>query len=317
MTDTQTLTIAQQLGTRALSWLHTSYQGSYGKFADNSVINLSEPDDIYKPLCEVAMASSLVLRDGVAGPHDIHAARDLLTTAWGQLREGDMLYERQLRYVTITDPLETYAHFARLGHRHAALEELLESLSRLRAVHAVEIQGSRQLAVANARRIIGLSHRPDWAALAARTWLGALPEPWTVSWSTAYQVTHTVFHLTDWGARPQDLPEPMRDYLHDWLPVWLDIWLEIGEWDLVGELLIVDSCIGEPITGRSGWEALASVQRADGLVPRDNEPIEDDEELAIRAHEHTAVVAVVASTVALSRALGGADGADTADIAAA
>ncbi|MGW7586701.1 DUF6895 family protein [Kitasatospora sp. NPDC054768] len=194
---------------------------------------------------------------------------------------------------------------------------MLESLSRLRAVHAVEIQGSRQLAVANARRIIGLSHRPDWAALAARTWLGALPEPWTVSWSTAYQVTHTVFHLTDWGARPQDLPEPMRDYLHDWLPVWLDIWLEIGEWDLVGELLIVDSCIGEPITGRSGWEALASVQRADGLVPRDNEPIEDDEELAIRAHEHTAVVAVVASTVALSRALGGADGADTADIAAA
>ncbi|MER7765266.1 hypothetical protein [Kitasatospora sp. NPDC096140] len=305
-TDTEVLATAQQLGTRALSWLHTCYQGGWGRLADNTIIDLAEPNDVYKPLCEAAMASSLVLRDGVAGPQDARAARDMLDGAWAQLREGDMLYERQLRHVTVTDPLETYAHFARVGYRHAALEELLESISRLRAVHAVEIQGSRQLAVANARRVIGLSHRPDWAELAARTWLGALPEPWTIAWSIAYQVTHTVFHLTDWGARPEDLPEPMRDYLRAWLPVWLDIWMEIGQWDLVGELLIVDACIGRPMLGSSGWEALAAVQRADGLVPRDAEPVEEDPESAIRAHEHTAVVAVVAATVLLSRALGGA-----------
>ncbi|MFJ6620645.1 DUF6895 family protein [Kitasatospora sp. NPDC091335] len=305
MTDTQVLATAQQLGSRALSWLHACYKGGYGRLEDSTIIDLSEPNDVYKPLCEAAMASSLVLRNGVAGPRDVRIAREMLDVAWSQLREGDLLYERQLRHVTVTDPLETYAHFARIGYRHAALEELLESLGKLRAVHAVEIPGSRMLAMANARRIIGLSPRPDWPALAAGTWLGALPEPWTVAWTTAYQATHTVFHLTDWGARPGDLPEPMRDYLNDWLPVWLDIWLEIGQWDLVGELLIVDACIGEPATGRSGWEALAAAQRADGLVPRDTEPIEDDPESAIRAHEHTAVVAVVAATVMLSRALGG------------
>jgi hypothetical protein len=120
-----------------------------------------------------------------------------------------------------------------------------------------------------------------------------------------YQVTHTVFHLTDWGARPEDLPAPMRDYLRDWLPVWIDIWLEIGQWDLVGELLAVDSCIGEPVAGPQGWDALAAAQRADGLVPCDSStPVPDDPAEAFRAHEHTAVVAVAASTITLARAVG-------------
>ncbi|MFF9642055.1 DUF6895 family protein [Kitasatospora aureofaciens] len=306
MTDTQVLTVAQRLGTRALAWLHAHYTDGRGRLTDSTVIDLADPDDVYKPLCETALAASLVLREGVAGPRDTRAARELLDTAWAQLREGDLLYDRQLRHVAITDPLETYAHFARAGYRHAALEELLNSLGRLRAVHALEIQGSRRLALANAWRIAGLEHRPDWPALARATWLGARPEPWTIAWVIGYQVTHTVFHLTDWGSRPDCLPEPMRDYLRDWLPVWLDVWLETGEWDLVGELLIVDSCIGEPVTGRTGWEALAALQHPDGLIPRDGTtPVYEDPEDTFREHEHTAVVGVVAATVALSRALGG------------
>ncbi|MFJ8621614.1 DUF6895 family protein [Kitasatospora sp. NPDC093550] len=306
MTDTQLLATAQQLGSRALAWLHAGYKSGYGRLQDNTVIDLAEPNDVYKPLCEVALASSLVLRDGVTGPHDAALARDLLDVAWAQLREGDLLYERQLRHVTVIDPLETYGHFARVGYRHGALEELLDSIGRLRAVHAVEIPANRKLALANARRIAGLEPPPDWAALAGSTWLGALPEPWTIAWVIGYHVTHTVFHLTDWGARPECLPEPMRDYLRDWLPVWLDIWLEIEQWDLAGELLIVDSCIGEPITGSVGWEALAAAQQPDGLIPCEGSmPDYDDPEDAFRDHGHTAVVGVVAATVALSRALGG------------
>lgn len=307
MTDTTVLATAQQLGARAMAWLHASHRRGLGALPDNVVPDLADPDDVYKPLGEVALAASLVLRETVTGPREAQTARELLDFSWQQLREGELLYERQLRNPVMTDPLETYAHFARAGYRHPALERLLDSLSRLRAVHAQEIQANRRLAVANARRVVGLDHRPDWAALAAGTWLGARPEPWTVTWMNGYQVTHTVFHLTDWGARPEGLPEPMRDYVRDWLPVWVDIWLEIGQWDLVGELLTVDSCIGEPVTGRGGWEALAAVQRPDGLVPCDSTtPVSDDPAQAFREHEHTAVVTVVASTVTLARALGGA-----------
>ncbi|MFD7452447.1 DUF6895 family protein [Kitasatospora sp. NPDC059827] len=304
MTDTLVLATAQRLASRALGWLHTSHRNGLGRIPDDVVIDLADPNDVYKPLGEVALAASLVLRDGVTGPADSRAAQELLDHAWAQLREGDLLYERQLRHLTMTDPLETYAHFARAGYRHPALEELLDSLSRLRSVHAAEVQPNRRLAVANARRIVGLGHRPDWSALAAGTWLGATPEPWTVNWMTGYQVTHTVFHLTDWGARPDGLPAPMRDYLRDWLPVWLDIWAEIGQWDLVAELLVVDACIGEPATGRQGWEALATIQREDGLLPRDTDPVDEDPEQAFRDHEHTAVVAVVAGDITLARALG-------------
>ncbi|MER6298360.1 hypothetical protein ABT247_02145 [Kitasatospora sp. NPDC001539] len=305
MIDTHVLATAQRFGSRALTWLHAAHRDGLGRIPDNTVVDLATPNDAYKPLGELALAASVVLRDGVAGPAGTRAARELLDYAWEQLREGDLLYERQLRHVTMSDPLELYGHFARAGYRHPALDDLLESIGRLRAAHAIEIQGNRRLAIANARRLIGLSHQPDWAALTAGTWLGALPEPWAVEWEIAYQNTHTVFHLTDWGAHPEGLPEPIRDYLHDWLPAWLDIWLEIGQWDLAVELLMVDACIGEPITGRQGWDALAAVQRADGLVPRDaNDPVSDDREEAFRENQHTAVVAVLAGDITLARALG-------------
>ncbi|MEU3498373.1 DUF6895 family protein [Kitasatospora cineracea] len=303
MIDTHVLGTAQRLGSRALSWLHAAHRDGLGRIPDNTLIDFADADNAYKPLGEVALATSLVLRDGVSGPADTRAARELLDGCWAQLREGDLLYERQLHHFTMTDPLETYGHFARAGYRHPPLEDLLDSLSRLRAAHAEEIRPNRRLGVANARRVVGLDHRPDWEALALGTWLGARPEPWAVNWMTGYDITHTVFHLTDWGARPDGLPEPMRDYVRDWLPVWLDAWAEVGQWDLVAELLVVDACVGEPATGHQGWDALAAVQHEDGLLPRDGDPVDGDRERVFLDHQHTAVVAVVAGDVTLARAL--------------
>ncbi|WTW99214.1 hypothetical protein OG216_40330 [Streptomycetaceae bacterium NBC_01309] len=302
--DTELLATAQQWSSRALHWLHTRYRAGQGDLPPDATVDFADPDSAYKPLGEAALAASLVLRDGVAGVRDLAAARDLMDLCWRQLHDGDLLYERQLRHMLLTDPVETYAHFARAGYRHRPLHDLLDSLTRLRAPNAVELLPNRRLAVANARRVVGLADRPDWPALAAATWLGAVPEPWAVDWSTGYSVTHTVFHLTDWGARPEGLPAAVRDYLRDWLPVWVDVWSEVGQWDLVGELLIVDACVGAPVCGPSAWERLAAVQHPDGLTPRDTDPVEDDPAEAFRDHEHTAVVAVIAGTAILSRLLG-------------
>ncbi|MFJ3789944.1 DUF6895 family protein [Kitasatospora sp. NPDC090091] len=311
-TDTTVLRSAQQVSSGALRWLHSCYRNGLGRFPEDATIDLADPDNVYKPLGEAALATGLLLREGVAGAEDSRIAHETLDLAWEQLRGGDLLYERQLRYPLMTDPLEVYVHFARADHRHRALEELLESLARLRAVQAMEMLPNRRLAVANARRVVGLEQQPDWSALAAATWLGATPEPWMIDWLTAYDVTHTVFHLTDWGARPDGLPAPMRDYLRDWLPVWLDVWQEIGQWDLVGELLIVAACIGETGAGAPGWRALAAAQRPDGLVPRDADPVAGEPEQLLTDHGHTAVVTVVAAAITLARALGGASGATAA-----
>ncbi|UCM90423.1 DUF6895 family protein [Streptomyces marincola] len=290
---------AHALSTGAIGWLHANRER--GAFAPDVTGELTDPDSVYKPLGESVLAASLVLREGIASPTDRRAAESLMEFAWAQLREGDLLYERQLRYMMMTDPLELYTHFARAGFRHDRLHALFNHLGGLTSRGAAEQLPNRRLAVANASRVAGLDRQADWSVLTDATWLGQTPEPWAIDWMTAYCVTHTVFHVTDWGGRPDALSPRIQDYLGRWLPVWIDIWQEIQEWDLVAELLIVDACLPEPRSAPEVWERLAAVQRPDGLVPRNGEPVTEDPDEAFREHQHTTVVAAVAGTLALSR----------------
>ncbi|MFH8562208.1 DUF6895 family protein [Streptomyces sp. NPDC017988] len=301
---------AHQVSTQALAWLHTHRE--LGGLPPDTTADLGDPDSVYKPLGETALAASLVLRESAAGSTALDRARELMAFCWRQLGDGDMLYERMLRHSMTTDPLETYAPFARCGFRHERLERLLAHTSALRSFRGVEILPNRRLAVANAARVVGLDQGSpgyDWEALTRATWLGGTPEPWLIDWMAGYCVTHTVFHLTDWAANPAGLPDDIAAYVSAWLPVWIDIWAEIEQWDLVAELMIVGCCLREPYCDPADWERLARVQHADGLLPRDGDPVADDPEQRFRDHQHTAVVAAVAGTLALSRTLGGAAGA--------
>jgi hypothetical protein len=297
--------LAHRMASRALGWL--AEHRERGALSDDAVVDTVDPDETYKPLGESALVASLALREGVAGPRDVEHARWVLDFAWEQLRDGDLLYERQLRHPLMSDPLETYAHFARAGYRHERLVELCRHLHALRGVELAEVVPNRRLAVANAARVAGVPGRHDWSALTAATWLGGTPEPWAIDWMTGYHVTHTVFHLTDWGARP-DLPPRLAAYLAAWLPAWVETWREVEQWDLVGELLAVDSCLDEPVCGVEPWEHLAAVQRDDGMLPRDGQPLAEDADELFRDHHHPTVVAATAGTVALSRALAGGAG---------
>ncbi|MET8685446.1 hypothetical protein ABZV77_14615 [Streptomyces sp. NPDC004732] len=296
---------AHEVSAQALAWLHAHRER--GALPPDTTADLGDPDSVYKPLGESALAASLVLRESVAGSAEQRMAGELLGFAWEQLGEGDMLYERLLRYTMMTDPLETYSPFARGGLRHEALDRLLSHTSALRSVRGAELLPNRRLAVANAARIVGLDSGErayDWHELARATWLGAMPEPWLIDWMTGYCVTHTVFHLTDWGGMPTGLPDDLTAYVTTWLPVWIDIWAEIEQWDLVAELMIVGCCLKEPYCEPADWERLAAVQHPDGLVPRDGEPVPDDPARRFSDHQHTAVVAAIAGTLAVSRTLG-------------
>ncbi|GHC68192.1 DUF6895 family protein [Streptomyces flavofungini] len=300
---------AHQVSARALTWLHTHRER--GALPADTTADLGDPDSVYKPLGESALAASLVLREAAAGGTELRLARELMDFCWRQFGDGDMLYERLLRYSMMTDPLETYAPFARCGIRHEPLDRLLAHTSGLRSVRGAEVLPNRRLAVANAARVAGLdqgAHAYDWSALARATWLGAVPEPWLIDWMTGYCLTHTVFHLTDWGADPTGLPADLAAYVTTWLPVWIDIWAEIEQWDLVAELMIVGCCLPEPYCAPADWERLARAQHPDGLVPRDGDPVADDPGRRFEDHQHTAVVAAIAGTLAVSRTLGGAAG---------
>ncbi len=290
---------AHRVTTRALGWLRHNHQR--GALPPGTTEEIADPDNAYKPLGEIALAASIAVREGLLSAHDADVARDLLDFAWGEYRHGDLLYERQLRHTMMTDPLEMYSPFIRAGYRHEGLDELLAHLSRLTAARSVEHFPNRRLAVANAQRLLGLDQDTDWAALTDATWLGRLPEPWAIDWFTAYAVTHTAFHLTDFGALPGELPVRIQDYLHTWLPVWVEVWQENHQWDLLAELLIVGACLTEPWSDPEAWELLAGAQREDGLVPRDGQPVDNDPARAFLDHHHPTLVSVIAGTLALSR----------------
>ncbi|MFJ4521853.1 DUF6895 family protein [Streptomyces sp. NPDC088810] len=292
---------AHDIRSRALNWLHAHHE--LGALEGDGFAGKGEA---YKALQESALAASLILRGGFAGSSERRLARDLLDFAWQQLKGGALLYERMLRHPLTTDALEGYAHFVRAGYRHPGVERLIPHLAAMNTAQVVEHVPNRRLAVANALRITGHDHAlgvPDWQTLTQATWLGSTPEPWHIDWMTGYFVTHTVFHLTDWGRNPKGLPGDLVTYLECWLPVWTDIWVESCQWDLVGELLIVGSCLPQPYGEITDWERLAKTQHADGLMPRDGQPVDDDPVTRFHDHQHTAVVAIIAGTIALARAL--------------
>ncbi|MDQ0753793.1 hypothetical protein QF034_008024 [Streptomyces africanus] len=84
----------------------------------------------------------------------------------------------------------------------------------------LEATPTRRLGLSAFQRRFGLTPRPPEAELRDTTWLARTPEPWAVEGHIAYDVTHNVFHLTDWGERPDGLPPGTADYLATWLPVW-------------------------------------------------------------------------------------------------
>jgi hypothetical protein len=298
--------LAHDVAARGLEWLHT--HRARGAFDETPSADLDgRAQETYKALGETALAASLVRRSGAAGTRELALADALLDFCWEQLGHGGLLYERQLRHPLLTDPLETYALFARAGRHHPALHELLTHRATLRGPLAAEVLPNRRLAVANATRVAGLDDSGTTAhalpVLTRATWLGSRPEPWLIDWMTGYAVTHTVFHLTDWGRLPGGLPEDLAAYLALWLPVWTDIWAEIAQWDLVGELMIVGCCLPEPYADPADFARLASIRHGDGMVPRDGQPVATDPGARFADNQHTTVVAVIAGVLALTRAL--------------
>jgi hypothetical protein len=290
---------ARQLAVRGLGWLEAA-RHHFALPANVSSDRLHPNEDI-KPLSELLLVACIALREGSLSTRETQLASALVGFAWAQLRDGEVLYELQREQPIETYPLETYVWLARCGYRHPRLDQLAAQLNRLRAGQVLEVIPNRALAVFNTERQLGLPPRVDPAVLTARTWLGGTPEPWAIDFLTFYGMTHTVFHLTDWGACPDGLPRHLQRYLHAWLPAWLEVYLEAGEWDLVSELLIVALCLSEPDDHPHAWDALARAQLPDGLLPARPGPVPTNAAKTFRDHYHPTVVAAVAGILAVSR----------------
>lgn len=298
--DTTTIRSAQRVTDNAMAWLDRMRT----RFALPRDVPDHEIDgDRLKSLSELTLAAVMVLREAVAGPRTAELATGLLDFAWREFREGDLLYQLQRHTPPATHPTEIYSVFTVAGRRHPALDRLVTHLSGLRAAAVPEHVPNRCLAVLAASRRVGAPDPPGVPELVARTWLGGEPEPWMLDTNNAYGVTHTVFHLTDWAASPEGIEPRLQEYLRRWLPVWVEVFTETRSWDLLAELLIVDVCLERPRSYPRVWERLAAAQHTDGMVPNGVTRPPADPDRAFINHHHPTIVAAVAGTLTVARAL--------------
>ncbi|MER7706984.1 hypothetical protein ABTX81_29300 [Kitasatospora sp. NPDC097605] len=84
-------------------------------------------------------------------------------------------------------------------------------------------------------------------------------------------VTHTVFHLADFGFRDPGLDAADLAHARDRVCRLTERCVRRGEWDLTGKLLLAQHCLGlDPLStpsGAAGLRLLAEVQTPEGAVP--------------------------------------------------
>ncbi|MEV6405032.1 DUF6895 family protein [Streptomyces bobili] len=298
MTDTR---LIHTVGVRALEWLWSHREGFRLEPDVDPEVGFLER---LKPVGELALICKVLFREGVAGARQADLARRLLDHAWRETLDGGAHLVLAQRIEPISPiPFEVYLPFRELGHSRPDIERAAVLNHRIDSWSAFEMTPTRRLGLSAFQRRFGLSPRPPEADALAGTWLARTPEPWTVEGHIAYDITHAVFHLTDWGERPDGLPPRIAEYLADWLPVWLDDWLDLRRWDLLGELLVVDACLPRPTLDERAWTAFAAAQQADGAMPALRSMPEGDPDQVFDIVYHPTLVAAFASALATSRAL--------------
>ncbi|MER5209605.1 hypothetical protein ABT063_03190 [Streptomyces sp. NPDC002838] len=298
MTDTR---LMHTVGVRALEWLWAHRDGFRLEPDVDPDVGFLER---FKPVGELALICRVLFREGVAGSRQAELARRLLDHTWRHTLDGGRMLARGQRIEPLSPiPFEVYLPYKELGYSEPEVERATVLYHRLNSWASLELDPTRRLGLSAFQRRFGLTPRTREADLVGATWLAHTPEPWTVSGHIAYDITHTVFHLTDWGERPDGLPPDIADYLSTWLPVWIDDWQDLKRWDLLGELLVVDACLPRPALDERAWEDFAAAQQPDGAMPAVRTMPEGDPEEVFDIVYHPTLVAAFASVLATSRSL--------------
>lgn len=294
--------LLHRVGDRALAWLDANRE--HFRLTEEDLATNHGVVERLKPVGELAVNMRVLSREGVAGSRQHDSSVRLLDFAWRELLDGGNLLVRLQHYEPLSPvPLEVYGPFYELGYRNPGLEAAIALLRGTGSWCALEMSPNRRLGVLNAERKLGLVPSADFDRAVAATWLGRTPEPWAMDLPVAYDVTHTVFHLTNWGESPDGIPPALADYLMLYLPAWTADWAELEHWDLLGELLVVDACLPRPTLDATLWEKYAAAQSEEGAMPAQGAMPEGDRAEVFDIVHHPTLVAAFASAMATSRAL--------------
>jgi hypothetical protein len=219
--------------------------------------------------------------------------------AWHETDGGSILIDLTSAKVEFVEALGLYADFTENGCHNDQLNAWLTYLVNTDVAGGLELTPWREVAFRYNLQRLGLGGPP---VLRVGSWLGARPEPWTISITTGYPMTHEVFYLTDFGASPTNLAADLREYLELWLPAWQQCFRDPEHLDLLAEFVMTAACIHCDL-GEEVPQLLAERQFADGSVagPRGAghdlpSPKGDLERRRFLTNYHTTLVSALALT---------------------
>jgi hypothetical protein len=269
--------------------------------------HLDDPEllELLKPLGELALTASLLSK--IAPENHRQFFEDVLHFCWREFGQGELV-----RTVLIERPdlivLSAITGYFRPRWRNEALDFQLERMAGTPAYVLADIPAWRRLDLVHAFKKLGLTYPMSGEQVFQLTWLAGHHPPWTITHASAYGVTHTVFYMTDFGARPHELPLATRSYLVGALPLWLDLYLAEPHFDLASELVMVDCCAGLNGDLRRAGDILAHALLSDGSMPGPLEALmtfasspADPPSRTFRENYHTTLVASMAAAMYLER----------------
>lgn len=268
---------------------------------------------LLKPLSEVALTAALLGRD----PALRARCHRLVEWAWEQVDRGDYLLRITSARPELVESVGLYACAHGFGHHDDRLHAWFGHLAASAVTEGLELPPWRRTALRYNLARLGLAEPPREAAPGG--WLATLAEPWTISDTTGYPLTHEVFYLTDFGVRPERLTPDIVAYLTQWLPAWLRCAHNSGNHDLAAELVMVGACAGVPPADDALIDILAH-RRPDGRIagPRGAGgnlpcPEDDPQRRDFLRDYHTTLVTLLALTADLWAGCGRAPGSDPHD----
>ncbi|GAA1394522.1 hypothetical protein GCM10009639_28710 [Kitasatospora putterlickiae] len=168
--------------------------------------------------------------------------------------------------------------------------------------------------------LAGVPHRlADYPELYRISRLAAHTDERPIAELDVCNVTHTVFHLADFGFRAPGLDGADLAHARDRVHRLTEECVRRGEWDLTAKLVLAQYCLGlDPLStpsGAAGLRLLAEVQTPDGALPgrsaTDRAAADANPVAFFRASYQSTLVVALATVVLLHRApaepaLGGA-----------
>lgn len=195
--------------------------------------------DLIKPMGELMLVADLLLRTS----HRKNDARDLLDFGWEELEKGKVLESILCSRPDLLTLSAIYAVFHVNGYHSESLKTQIERVVKTPGYFNLDLPAWRRLDLLHGLSSLNINTDQKISSVFKNSWLAEKYSYWTITDATAYGVTHTVFYMTDYGRKPDGLPEDIISYLSAVLPKWAEHYLQEGNYDLASEMFMSMGCI--------------------------------------------------------------------------